>query len=264
MAGKAAIILGHSHLSSIVYHLNDRPAELYEGEQSIQYYVFDTMRMGVDFQFSVKDDNGNYILNPAIRDMAKEKIPSHRDIIYISMFGGNAHNALTLLEHPHPFDFIIPEDTTLPIEENCEVLTIGYIEEFILKMSEIYRLNTASLKYSVKEPVFHFESPPPIGSNKFILDHLENWFKNEENSSRIAPKYLRYKLWRTHSRIIQSSCNSCGVNFIETPLEAFDEEGFLKEEHARDSTHADGSFGGLILRNFEQRLGLQYSGWAWL
>ena len=92
MAGKAAIILGHSHLSSIVYHLNDRPAELYEGEQSIQYYVFDTMRMGVDFQFSVKDDNGNYILNPAIRDMAKEKIPSHRDIIYISMFGGNAHS----------------------------------------------------------------------------------------------------------------------------------------------------------------------------
>lgn len=242
----------------------DRPAELYEGEKSIQYYVFDTVRMGADFQFTVPDANGGYGLNPIIKDMVAEKVPSDRDVFYVSMFGGNAHNALTLLEHPRRFDFILPEDTSLPREEDVELLTSGYIDEFLNRMSEVYRLNLATLRSSVEEPIFHFESPPPVGSNDFILDRLENWFKNEASNPKIAPKYLRYKLWRAHSRIIKQSCQGYGVEFLETPAEAFDEEGFLKEEHARDSTHADGSFGGIILRNLERRLDVQYSGWSWL
>lgn len=35
MPGKAAIILGHSHLSSIVLNLNDRPGEVHGGDDSI-------------------------------------------------------------------------------------------------------------------------------------------------------------------------------------------------------------------------------------
>lgn len=264
MAGKAAIILGHSHLSSIVYYLNDRPAELYEGDASIQYYVFDTVRMGADFQFTVSDNNGGYILNPVIHQMVEERVPADRERIYISMFGGNAHNALTLLEHPKPFDFTLPSQADLPIEPDCDLVTSGYIRDFLLKMSEVYRFNTSTLRNAVREPVVHFESPPPIGSNAFILDRLEAWFKNEERPPKIAPKYLRYKLWRMHSEIIKESCERGGVEFLETPAGAFDDEGFLLEEHARDSTHADASFGRLVLKNFEHRRGLQYSGWLWL
>lgn len=264
MGGKVAIILGHSHLSSVVYYLNDRQAELYEGEQSLQYYVFDTIRMGVDFQFTVPDGTGNYILNPQISELIEEKVPADRERLYISMFGGNAHNALTLLEHPRPFDFFLPEELDLPVEEGVEMLTSEYVKSFILKMSEIYRLNTLTLKEFSDSPVYHFESPPPVQSNSFIFDHLENWFKSESEDPRIAPKYLRYKLWRMHSNVIEESCRACGVQFIKTPAEALDPEGFLLEEHGRDSTHADGSFGGLLLKNFEQHLGLKYSGWSWL
>lgn len=264
MAGKVAIILGHSHLSSIVYYLNDRPAELYEGEETIQYFVFDTIRMGVDFQFTVPDETGNYVLNPKIKELVDEKVPENRERLYISMFGGNAHNALTLLEHPRPFDFYLPAQPALPIEDGAEILTAGYIRNFIMKMSEIYRLNTLTLKEFSDRPVFHFESPPPVQSNTFISDHLENWFKAEGSDSSIAPKYLRYKLWRIHSNVIEESCQAGGIEFLKTPTEAFDADGFLLEEHGRDSTHADGSFGQLLLKNFEKRLGLKYSGWSWL
>lgn len=264
MAGKAAVILGHSHLSSIVYQLYDRPGEVYEGEESIQYFVFDTVKMGADFQFSVPDGQGGYQLNPVITEMVEERVPKDRSHIYISMFGGNAHNALTLLEHPRPFDFISRENASLPLLDGAEILTSGYIDEFLMKMSEVYRFNTAVLRDYTKSPVFHFESPPPVGSNEFILQHLENWFKNEGAEPRIAPKYLRYKLWRAHSRIIREACEGYGIEFLETPHEAFDHEGFLREEHARDSTHADGSFGGIILRNLEKRLNVQYAGWSWL
>ncbi|OCJ07722.1 hypothetical protein A6U86_28775 [Rhizobium sp. AC27/96] len=263
MPGKAAIVLGHSHLSSIVLHLHDRPAEVYGGENSIQYYVFDTTRMGVDFLFSIDAGGGHYVLNPEIAVMVDQKVPKDREKIYISMFGGNAHNALTLMEHPRPFDFVLPEIPDLPLDGTAEFVTAAYINKFIAKLAQSYILNMQTLKNSTNGSVFHFESPPPIESNEFILRNLEQWFQNVRDPKISAP-YLRYKLWRVHSKIIRDYCSAAGIHFLPTPKSATNQNGFLLEEHGRDSTHAGPSFGGLILKELENHLNVKYDGWLWL
>lgn len=264
MAGKAAIVLGNSHLSSVVLQLKDRPGEVYGGAESLQYFVFDTVRMGTSFQFSVDAGGGNYVINPEILALVDSRVPEGLERIYISMFGGNAHNALTLLEHPRPFDFILPERPNLPVEPGREFVTSGYINAFLKKMAALALLNMASLKNSVSDRIYHFESPPPVGDNRFILDNLEGYFIEQSNSPRIAPIYLRYKLWRMHSILVSGFCAQAGIEFLPSPPECLDAAGFLKREHGRDSTHAGASYGGLILTDLEQRLGSKYGGWQWL
>lgn len=264
MAGKAAIVLGNSHLSSVVLQLKDRPGEVYGGDESLQYFIFDTVRMGTSFQFSIDSGGGNYVTNPELLALVESKVPEGLEKIYLSMFGGNAHNALTLLEHPIPFDFTLPERPDLPNEPGRELVTSGYINAFLKKMAASALLNMSALRKSVSQPIYHFESPPPVGDNRFIMENLEGYFIEQSSSPRIAPVYLRYKLWRMHSILVSGFCEHAGIEFLPSPKECFDGGGFMKREHGRDSTHAGGSYGGLILRDLERRLGLKYGGWQWL
>jgi hypothetical protein len=198
--------------------------------------------------------------------MVDQKVPADRERIYISMFGGNAHNVLTLKEHPRRFDFIFPDRACLPLDENAEFITYGYMKYFVRKLAESYLLNMVTLQNSAIErgsEIFHFQSPPPVKENSFILSNLEDWFKSDEPFTVAAP-YLRYKMWLTHSSIIRNYCAEIGVSFLETPTSTQDDIGFLLPEHGRDSTHAGPSFGGAILKHFEQQLAVRYDGWAWL
>lgn len=266
MPGKAAIVLGNSHLSSIILYLNDRPAETYGTDDSIQYYVFDTVKHGAGFQFSIDSGGGHYVLNPAIAEMVEAKVPGDRERIYISMFGGNAHNVLTLKEHPRPFDFIVPWRAELPLDATREFVTDAYINRFLRKLTEAHQLNMTTLVNAASVAgvqAFHFQSPPPVKDNAFILSHLEDWFKSDHPTSIAAP-YLRFKMWLIHSKIIEDHCAAMGMTFLETPRSTQDETGFLLQDHGKDSTHAGPSFGGAVLNQLEQRLGLRYDGWAWL
>ncbi len=75
MPGKAAIVLGNSHLSSVILSLEPRLAEPVAPEDSIQYYVFNTIKHGADFIWSVDAGESNYVLNPAVGEMANIRAP---------------------------------------------------------------------------------------------------------------------------------------------------------------------------------------------
>lgn len=265
MSRTAAIFVGHSHLVSIIGALIDRPGESFSQNEGIEYFVFDTTRFGTDFQFSIADASGNYALNSALMLAIDEKVPRHYNRVFISMFGGNAHNALTLLEHPTPFDIILPEEPGRPRIPNAEVVPYRYIESFIRRLAEGYILNMTCLRNAYREPVVHIESPPPIGDNDFVLAHLEQYFLDQTRHPRVAPRELRYKLWRLHSKIIREAATAFGVDFLPAPAASVDPEGFLaREAYGSDSTHAGAAYGLHILKELEQKFSAAYGGWGWL
>lgn len=264
MQRTAAIILGHSHLSSVVNNLFHRKSEADGSRGVIEYYIFDTIRLGSDFQFSVPDNRGGYVLNPRVRSMVEERLPD-RKYLWISMFGGNAHNALTLLEHPRPFDFILPENTNLPWIPSTELIPVAYVERFLARMAEVYILNMSCLRNAVAEDVIHIESPPPNGDDQYVLEHLEGYFKDQSADPRIAPRVLRYKLWKLHSALIRNACIANNITFLDAPRDTCDVDGFLVPAgYSGDSTHAGPWYGGKILQQIESRYNLAYDGWNWL
>ena len=265
MSRTAAIIVGHSHLVSIIGALMDRPGESYDQNEGMEYFVFDTTRFGKDFSFSVADEKGNYVLNPALMLAIDEKVPRKYDRIFISMFGGNAHNALTLLEHPAPFDIILPEETGRPRIPNAQVVPYDYIERFIRRLAEGYLLNMTCLRNAYSEAVIHVESPPPIGDNDFVLAHLEQYFLDQTSTPKVAPRELRYKLWRLHSKVVLEAATASKVKFLPAPSACIDSEGFLtREAYGTDSTHAGAAYGIHVLKELEKTFSAAYGGWGWL
>ncbi len=253
-------------MSAVINALFPRQYECTDPSLGIEYYVFDTVRMGGDYQFSVEKEGepGKYILNPDIFRMISERIPADRELIYVSMFGGNAHNALNLLEHPRPFEIIMPSQPDRYLEGR-ELIPYGYMQRIIGRLAAPYVLNMMTLREAVDQPVFHLESPPPCGDNDYILEHLEGYFRSQVETPKIAPRDLRYKLWKLHSELIRSASEPNDIRFVGSPVQSQDNEGFLVPEcYGGDSTHAGPAYGDMALRHFERMLNVQYAGWAWL
>jgi hypothetical protein len=259
------IFIGHSHLSSIVSALVPRAGESYDPEEGCEYFIFNTMQHGAEFQFSVPGENGGFVLNPELVRLIDERVPRNYQRVFVSMFGGNAHNALTLLEHPMPFDFVLPEEPSCPRISGAELVAYGVISRFIFNLAEPYMLNLATLKNAFADPVIHIESPPPLGDDDFVLENLEGYFRDQAEDPKPAPRWLRYKLWRLHSARIREHAEAHGVEFLPAPAEAIDEDGFLlRSDYGTDSTHAGASYGLRILKQLEARMGMRYGGWSWL
>jgi hypothetical protein len=146
MSRVALIFIGHSHLSTIVSALVPREGETYDPEDGCEYFIFNTIQQGSNFEFSVPSEDGGYVLNPELVGLIDERVPANYQRVLVSMFGGNAHNALTLLEHPIPFDFILPERPDCPRISNTRLLPYGLISKFIYKLAEGYMLNLATLR----------------------------------------------------------------------------------------------------------------------
>jgi len=265
MSRVALIFIGHSHLSTIVSALVPREGETYDPEEGCEYFIFNTIQQGANFQFSVPAEDGGYVLNPELVRLIDERVPRNYQRVLVSMFGGNAHNALTLLEHPKPFDFILPEQPDCPRISGTQLLPYGLISQFIYKLAEPYMLNLATLRNAFSDPVIHIESPPPIGDDAYVLENLEGYFRDQAEDPKPAPRWLRYKLWRLHSALVREHADALGVEFLAAPAEALEEDGFLaRSDYGNDSTHAGANYGLRIMKQLEARMGMRYGGWSWL
>lgn len=163
---------------------------------------------------------------------------------YFSMIGGNAHNVLGLLRHPHPFDFVLPSAPGLPLDPAAEVLTYGYLAAALERMISI---DLEAMKMLRAKAWFaHLESPPPIGDDAHIQEHLDPYFRGQP-SPVIAPKGLRYKLWRLNSEIIATFCAANDIGFVAAPETTID-DGFLAPRfYALNATHANKAYGAELL-----------------
>jgi hypothetical protein len=265
MARIALVIIGHSHLASMVAALQPRAGEEYRSDIGCEYIVYNTHRHGSDFQFSVPDPAGGYQINPELVDLVNERVPPDYKRVFISMFGGNAHNALTLLEHPEPFDFILPGQPNCPRVPNAQLLPYDFLGRFIHSMAAVYMLNLETLYKAFKDPIIHIESPPPIGDDQFVMDNLDQYFAGQYEDPRPAPRWLRYKLWRLHSALVSEHAKALGVDFLPAPSDSMDSEGFLvREDYGTDATHAGPNYALRVMKQIESRMGMGYGGWNWL
>jgi hypothetical protein len=265
MPRKAIIFIGHSHLSSVTAALATRAGESYDPDDGAEYFIFDTMRFGQQFQFSIEGSPEHYILNPSLVSAIEGNVPRGYEKVFISMFGGNAHNALSLLEHPIPFDFILPEQPNLPLASDAVLVPYFYMEKMMQRQAACYILDMVCLRNAFPGSMLHVESPPPIGDNRFVLDHLEQYFLSQTSEPKVARKELRYKLWRLHSKIINDAAMACGIEFLQVPESIIDSEGFLASNaYGKDSTHAGPGYGLSVMKIIETKFGTRYGGWNWL
>jgi len=209
---------------------------------------------------SIAMDSQGYRLNLPTEELLSET-PSNNAVV-ISTCGGNAHNFISLIETGPPFDFLFPEDNSLPAPCNSSAAMIPFelikttlynslkIGDFTLL--EATKRNTPSIK-------FHLESPPPPKSNELILERLDPFFLSQYPKVKITTPSVRLKMYKLHSLLYKVKCISMGIEFIPTPLSSMDKDGFLKTEFISEtsSTHANKAYGQLVIDQLKEKLNEQ-------
>jgi hypothetical protein len=166
--------------------------------------------------------------------------------LVLSMIGGSAHTVLGMVEHPRPFDFVLPSDPDLPVDETRDLVPAEAVRAKLTEISTKFLDKVPIIIKAAKGTVIHIEPPPPLADAELIAP-LVPWVLFPGQPRLIAPKWLRYKLWRMHSEVIAATCARLGIDYMRAPEEAKDDEGFLLPCYDQDGAHANAAYGALVL-----------------
>ena len=166
----------------------------------------------------------------------------------ISTVGGSAHDMVGLVQHPDPFDFVLPERPELPLIPGAQVLAYDAVRRTVEAMMEGEQLDLVRLLPGNGRRVLHLESPPPTGDDPRMAEEMGMLAFVPKPNLGPSPRWLRYKLWRVHSAIVREACKAAGVTFVPCPLAAFVDGDFMRLELYERPCHANRDYGDLVMR----------------
>src|SRR5579864_7174883 len=228
-------VMGHSHLEAIEAAFQKMEKDATASPFDLKFVLLNEPK----FQpILVAEPQKPVAFNPEI---AAKLLDGPYDL-HVSLVGGNEHLVLGLLNHRTRFDFVLPENPTIDLDENCTILPAGVvIAELSLLIADHIAVLTA-FRRLVHGPLVHIESPPPIPSEPHIRRY-PGVFADIIDERGVSPAVFRYKLWRLHSSLYRQACDNLGVHFLSVPEEMQDEQGMLIETAwDRDPTHGNALF----------------------
>lgn len=169
----------------------------------------------------------------------------------LSAIGGSAHTVLGTVEHPRPFDFVLPADPELAVDEAREIVPAAAVRAKLAEIAAPYFATLPALLAAASGPVLQLEPPPPVADEARIAAHVP-WNMYPGQPRKIAPKWLRYKLWLLHGEVIRATCERLGIGYMPAPQAARDAEGFLAAQYDLDGAHANAAYGALVLETLRQ------------
>lgn len=185
---------------------------------------------------------------PSLKRRLAEDVTERSRELVVSLVGGNKHNILGLLNHPRPFDFILPDEPDLPFTQGAECVPVGLVAESLTRRAANELDLLRALRRATTATMVHMESPPPNPSVEHIRRH-PGVFKDRIDALGVAPTHLRYKLWRVHSSVVRAVCSEIGITFVPAPREAQDAHAMMLEAAwAEDPTHGSAWYGALVLK----------------
>lgn len=160
---------------------------------------------------------------------------------------GSQYNIFGLVKHQQPFDFYLSDEPGLPIDEDAELLPLSLVTAVFKRdlRATFNILNTIKKISRIK--TYFLESPPPVPSEDHIRKHPSS-FREKINNNGVSSAVFRYKLWRLQAKLVWEHCVNLDLDYIPTPKDAQDEQGFLREPYWNiDPTHGNTAYGALVV-----------------
>jgi len=170
----------------------------------------------------------------------------------LSFVGGSAHSTLGMVEHPRPFDFVLPSSPDLPLDPDRELVPASGVRAALAALdAEYVDLLSMVVRAAKGAPVTQLEPPPPLADSERIFANMP-WGFFPDRPRIIAPRWLRLKVWRMHSEMMAACCARLGVGYLRAPPEAQDADGFLKAGLDSDGIHAGPIYGRMVIESLER------------
>ncbi|MEB3065326.1 hypothetical protein [[Mycobacterium] zoologicum] len=239
------LIVGNSHVNCYGGHLGRSPDD----------YEMNPIDEGRGFMRI-----GGAPANPAYWDAAFELAKTLRVAL---CFQGNQHTAHFMFLDT-PFDFALASHPGLVVDQGVELVPELQVREvFQRSMNHLGIVLTRMLDNGGPRPIV-LGTPPPKGDNEAIRRgmQLRGEFATElanlridPEEARLAPAYLRLKLWLLLQEMMRETADRFAVEFWPVSASAITEDGYLRPEYwSEDATHANSAYGALMLDEYEKRL----------
>lgn len=267
----AAIHLGHSHLAAMVSHLHDRKEVEEDCENTVKHFIFDIFThkdvFKIDasrYHYGKRLPDGKFVFNEEILAKIKATVPADHTPVYITQFGGNAYNTLTLLTIGTSYDFWSPfVEGVIP---GRELIPYNAVEAVIRQNCKIFTEDLRGLAASVTAPIYHIVSPPPIYSSEKIdeIKKISPYF-SKLDSTEVTPPSVRLKAWYCQKQIYKETCDQIGALVMDPPAQAVTDGRWLAEPCiGNDPTHGNYRYSAMIFQEIEATLKARFVGWEWI
>lgn len=230
--------LGHSHIVAIAegcYELQHQGAMI-GGARFCSRFIY---LLDPAVTPTLVDSDDGQKINPRLLEIIAQE---DADFGLLSI-RGNEHIALSIAQRFEPIDFILREESELPLGEGATLLTEAAIRETLRdKMAETIAI-LAALRCATHMPLYCLAPPPPLPDCQ-IKAYPKEFFKKAVDADRLSPEIFRYKVWRVACQLYRESCAAQNIVFVEVPPAFIAPPGLLiREAWGADATHANPSFG---------------------
>lgn len=236
---RRVLVFGDSHVEALQQALQERGAT----------------RRGITieaFYRKVPAMNGGFRGDTTLdefKERAQELGP--KDMV-VSMLRGNVHHMVGMVQHPEPYDFLLPGDDTSP-EDGKTLIPYKVLEDFFLRRLGKDTEPVHFFRRRTDACVCHLMAPPPKEGTKHIMQGPQVFLLMHIKELGVSPAPLRQKFWQLQKRVMEQIFADYEVPLIPVPKECLSERGFLREEYsAPDATHANKEYGKLLIKQIEK------------
>ncbi len=100
----------------------------------------------------------------------------------------------------------------------------------------------------IESPVVILPPPPPIQSEKHILEH-PSVFRERLEVHGVAPAGIRLQVWKSQQNFIRRICEEKDLALLKLPEKIFSPDGFLGDDFiGNDPSHGNDRYGEILLR----------------
>ena len=172
--------------------------------------------------------------------------------VFVSALGGNEHSVFSMIQHPVPYDFVLPTHPEMEIVEGVPIIPFSVIEAKLYNslLQTILALRIIKA-FHQDSRVLHVISPPPIPSETQIRNNQEG-FAQEIARYGISRPSLRLKWYLASVSIIAKAAKGIGVDILMPPDKSTDDNGFLLEDYWFAATHANVAYGKLVIDQIDE------------
>lgn len=236
------LVIGDSHTHAIKQALKRRPTN------TADFVQFAALRFpGVKNGRDVGD-----LSVDRLEEMVANLLP---DDLVVSCLGGNQHQKLALVQHPQPFDVLLPDDVVPNPQADLRIIpyqqVVDLIERGIRTGRDGERLRR--LRELARCHVVHLMPPPPKEDVSHVLSNPESPFaKAGIHELGVSPAPLRLKFWKIQALVLADLTSEWGISLLPPPSAALTPEGFLATRYyADDATHGNSLYGALVLEQLK-------------
>lgn len=241
----AVFFIGHSHMVCVLNAAQEAGVPF----QAVTLKAVDDPShfFGLN-RSAVIEDTGK----PDFHDRTKALIAGEAGPVY-SFISGIMHVQLGLRRLDDPsesaFDFVLPESPGLALDAGAEIIPSDAMREVIRGQFKSRLKMLTRLAAVAPNRVVQFAPPPPV-SDRWLEPLLD---KTSVKATELPNRWLRWKLWRLTVDVFRQHARDLGARFVETPPQAMDADGFMRDDLVRNATHGNTAFGALLLEQIRAR-----------